>query len=265
MPQDVDHAEVRKFFEKFGLIAESVDDDEARIKLYNDKEGNFKGEALIIYHRPESVQLAVSMADGAEFIRDDAPAGVISVAEADRSYKAHKDDTVAADRPKAKAHGSRAQAKKKAQEMDSRLGDWSDDEISAMPQTSFRPNKIIVIEKAFTFESLKEEGYMEDLYDDMKDMADKFGEVKNITIFDKEEAGIVTVRFSNEQAAMAFGRHVDGKGYDGRTLEAFPATGNEKYKKSRKVAVDRDADEAQRLENYSNYIEGKEGSTDGAA
>lgn len=44
---DTNQEEVRAYFKRFGLIAESVDDDEKRIKLYNDKDGNFKGEALI--------------------------------------------------------------------------------------------------------------------------------------------------------------------------------------------------------------------------
>lgn len=50
LPQDVDHEEVRDHFKKFGMIAESIDDNEQRVKLYNDKNGNFKGEALISTH-----------------------------------------------------------------------------------------------------------------------------------------------------------------------------------------------------------------------
>lgn len=52
LPQDVDHEELRDHFKKFGLISESIDDNEKRVKLYNDKDGNFKGEALISAYRP---------------------------------------------------------------------------------------------------------------------------------------------------------------------------------------------------------------------
>lgn len=64
--------------------------------------------------------MAVNLADNAEFVREDptAPTGLITVMAADRSYKAHKDDSVAEERTKPKPRGSRAQAKKKAQEMD---------------------------------------------------------------------------------------------------------------------------------------------------
>jgi HIV Tat-specific factor 1 len=47
LPQDVDTEEVRDVFQKYGIIAESAENDEKRIKLYNDEHGNFKGEALI--------------------------------------------------------------------------------------------------------------------------------------------------------------------------------------------------------------------------
>ena len=43
LPSDVDVEEVRTCFQKFGIIAESPDDNEKLIKLYNDKVGNFKG------------------------------------------------------------------------------------------------------------------------------------------------------------------------------------------------------------------------------
>lgn len=59
------------------------------------------------------------MADGAYFPRREvsAPTAQISVNPADSSFKAHKDDTVAEERPKGKPKGSRAKAKQKAEEM----------------------------------------------------------------------------------------------------------------------------------------------------
>lgn len=47
LPEDVDTEEVREVFKKYGIIAESADNDEQRVKLYNDANGKFKGEALI--------------------------------------------------------------------------------------------------------------------------------------------------------------------------------------------------------------------------
>jgi HIV Tat-specific factor 1 len=43
----VDVEEVEQVFSRYGVIAESLDSDAPRIKLYTDDNGNFRGEALI--------------------------------------------------------------------------------------------------------------------------------------------------------------------------------------------------------------------------
>lgn len=262
LPSDVDVEEVRTCFQKYGIIAESPDDNEKRVKLYNDKNGNFKGEALIIYFRPESVAMAINMQDGYEFPRDpDLPSGVIAVAEADHSYKRHKDDTVAEDRNTSyKGKPSKVKTKKKAEEMNSRLADWSDDDISTMKQTSSRADKVVILKNVFTLQELAEdEEIREDIMLDMREEAEKHGDVKNITMFDQEEDGIVTIRFSNAMAARACADAFDGRGYSKRPLVATISTGEEKFKKSFKKDTDKEAEEAKRLEEYSKYIEGQEG------
>ena len=47
LPDDVDVEELHQVFSRYGVIAESLDSDVPRIKLYTDDDGNFKGEALI--------------------------------------------------------------------------------------------------------------------------------------------------------------------------------------------------------------------------
>lgn len=58
-----------------------------------DEAGKFKGDALIVYHRPESVGLAVQMLDDSDFrLGETGPNGKMSVKEADFSYKKVKGD-----------------------------------------------------------------------------------------------------------------------------------------------------------------------------
>lgn len=87
-------------------------------------------DLCLVYHRPESVLLAIEMADGAWLPRDDGlKTAQIHVTEADSSFKATKGDTVAEDRPnpKARAKGnSKALAKKKAEEMNRYAPDMKD-------------------------------------------------------------------------------------------------------------------------------------------
>ena len=99
IPKDADFEEIEWVFRRYGLIAESADTGQKRIKLYEDQQGNFNGEALIIYFRPESVQLAIQMLDDSQF-RSGSGAANMRVTEADTSFKKYKEDDKEA--PKAK-------------------------------------------------------------------------------------------------------------------------------------------------------------------
>lgn len=47
LPSDVTIDELKAVFGKYGMIAEEIDSDQSRIKLYADDDGNFKGDALV--------------------------------------------------------------------------------------------------------------------------------------------------------------------------------------------------------------------------
>lgn len=60
--------------------------------MYQDEHGTFKGEALIVYFRPESVDLAVQMLDDSNFrIGQPGPQGHMRVQKADFSFKSQQD------------------------------------------------------------------------------------------------------------------------------------------------------------------------------
>jgi HIV Tat-specific factor 1 len=61
-----------------------------RVKMYTDDEGKFKGDALIVYHKPESVPLAIMMADNISFRAGEEKNGLMSVQAAERSAKKHQ-------------------------------------------------------------------------------------------------------------------------------------------------------------------------------
>lgn len=66
-------------------------DGNSRIKMYTDSEGNFNGEALIVYFKPHSIALAIQMMDDYYFRIEEQTNGTIAVKEADFSYKRNKD------------------------------------------------------------------------------------------------------------------------------------------------------------------------------
>ena len=92
LPLDTDEEEVESVFSRCGVIAEEIDRGKPRIKLYTDEQGNFKGDALILYFRAESVDLAIQMLDDTDFRLGQAnSAGKMRVVAADFSYKQQKE------------------------------------------------------------------------------------------------------------------------------------------------------------------------------
>lgn len=75
LPKDVTENELKQVFERYGLIADDLHagQGQKRIKLYKEtkpddsgEKEELKGDALIVYFKPESVDLAIQMMDGAE-------------------------------------------------------------------------------------------------------------------------------------------------------------------------------------------------------
>lgn len=109
-----------------------------------------------------------------------------------------------------------------------------------------------------------------DIKEDIRDECSKLGEVTNVVLFDKETDGVATVRFANPQAAEACIRMMSGRMFGGKAVEAYTATGNEKFKKTRekKVAWEDDDDEggeeSKRLDEFGEWLEqGGEGDGEG--
>ncbi len=89
LPDDTTAEEVQTVFSRCGVIAEEIDSGRPRIKLYTNEQGNFKGDALIVFFRAESVDLAIQLLDDTEFRLGRGPK--MRVAAADFSYKSQKD------------------------------------------------------------------------------------------------------------------------------------------------------------------------------
>lgn len=84
--------EIQDVFCKCGVIAEEIDSGRPRIKMYMDDDGKFKGEALVVYFRPESVNLAIQMLDDSNFrLGESGPSGPMKVQVADFSFKSQQE------------------------------------------------------------------------------------------------------------------------------------------------------------------------------
>lgn len=88
LPLDATEDDIQGVFSKCGVIAEEIDGGKPRIKIYRNEDGTLKGDALIIYFRPESVDLAIQMLDGTPLRYGTAE---MKVQAADFSYKVQQD------------------------------------------------------------------------------------------------------------------------------------------------------------------------------
>ena len=89
LPPNSTREEIQTVFSKCGVIAEEIDGQEARIKMYENDQGQFKGDALIVYFRPESVNLAIQMLDDTGLRLGDPER--MKVQAADFSYKSQQE------------------------------------------------------------------------------------------------------------------------------------------------------------------------------
>ncbi|KAI6372242.1 hypothetical protein MCOR25_003761 [Pyricularia grisea] len=161
LPLDVTVEEIAELFSrKCGVIAENIDDSSPRIKLYTDGGGNFKGDALVVFFKPQSVDMAIMLLDDTDFriTPSGLSSGRIRVQAADTSYKRNNYDqeggggesgadgggggggngnngrgsaAPAAENSNG-GHGrntaDKAKVIKKAQKMSAKLADWDDDD-----------------------------------------------------------------------------------------------------------------------------------------
>lgn len=230
------------FSRKCGVIAEEIDSGKPRIKLYTNGKGEFKGDALVVFFKAPSVDIAIMLLDDTNFrIGDGQSSGKMRVQAADSSYKKvqHNDGTEEKERPKTSLK-DKQKIIKKTQKLDARLADWDDDEPGGLLETSSsRWDKVVILKHMFTLQELEEDpAAILDIKEDIREECSKLGEVTNVVLFDLEVDGIASVRFSNAEAARACVGVMDGRSFDGRTVEAYISVGNEQFKKSKKKVED---------------------------
>ena len=85
LPFDATFEEVVERFSKCGLIEED-DEGEPKVKMYAREDGTFSGEALVVYFKEDSVNLAANLLDDAE-LRFGGPPSRMSVQRAEFGHK----------------------------------------------------------------------------------------------------------------------------------------------------------------------------------
>lgn len=235
------------FSRKCGVIAEEIDSGKPRIKLYTGENGEFKGDALVVFFKAPSVDMAIMLLDDTDFRigEDGVGSGRMRVQAAEASYKkVQHNNEVEKEKEKQKASArDKQKIIKKTQKLDARLADWSDDESPNAVEASSKWDKVVILKHMFTLEELTEDpAAILDIKEDIREECSKLGDVTNVVLFDLEVDGVASVRFATVEAARACVGVMDGRSFAGQRVEAYISDGAEQFKKSKKKADDGDGD-----------------------
>ena len=136
----------------------------------------------------------------------------------------------------------------------SKLAEWSDNEEEVAETFAPKKNKwakVCVLRYAFTLAELDEDpAALLEIKEDMRDEAETFGDVTNVTLFDKEEDGIIAVRFKEFESAEKFKDAIHGRHFGGRKLEVSLAEDKPRFRKSAR-GEEPDSDEEERASKKS--------------
>jgi HIV Tat-specific factor 1 len=137
------------------------------------------------------------------------------------------------------------------------LTDWDDDDPATVQPTS-KHDKVVILKHMFTLAELDEDpAAILDIKEDIREECAKLGGITNVVLFDKEEAGVASVRFSTVDAALACVQVMNGRHFGGQTIEAHVATGKERFKKStdKTYLDDAESEEKARLDEFGSWLE----------
>ncbi|ORX39047.1 hypothetical protein BD324DRAFT_649140 [Kockovaella imperatae] len=290
LPPDTTPEKLASVFSKAGVLMIG-DDGEPRIKMYHDDDGRFRGEALVMYFKEGSVSLAITLLDDTE-LELGAGHGTMKVREAqygsgaqdttssgagasgsNGQNKAESSSTLAQNgtengEAKKKKRGPTAEEKqrmtKRIRRMQDKLtwhSDSDSDDAGAPAEGAPKPganrmNRVVVLKGMFVPADLeKNPALLLELKEDVRDEAETLGTVTAVTLYDKEEDGVMTIKFAEAVSAEACVLKMNGRFFDGRKIYAGIYGGRERYRKSGVGDLDEDSDkEAERLDKFAQWL-----------
>jgi len=234
LPFDSTFEEVVERFSKCGLIEED-DEGEPKVKMYAREDGTFSGEALVVYFKEDSVNLAINILDDGELRLGD-PSSRMTVQRAEFGHK--NDNTGGESRPRKVV--DRKRITKRIGRMQKKLEEWVDEDnfgpSITEEDTHISANKnsrIVVLKHMFTLKELEEDpSLLLDLKEDVREECETLGEVTNVVLYDKEPEGVMTVKFRDPVGAQACILKMEGRFFSGRKVEASLWIGKQRFKRS---------------------------------
>lgn len=267
LPPDAEPGEIAARFGRFGLIMED-DEGKPKVKLYYREDGSFNGDALVVYYKEESVDLAVTLLDDAE-LRLGEPGTRMKVQKAEFAHKAEGEGGANTDTNGGRKKGEGAprpvdkkKASKRIVNMEKRLAGWDSDDELGPAGPKITTSRVVVLKHMFTRQELAQDAtLLLDLKEDVRDECSNLGEVTNVVLYDEEDDGVMTVKFKDPVSAQACILKMNGRFFAGRKITADFYDGRERYRRSGGDAPtlgadgEEDADaERKRLDDFAEWL-----------
>lgn len=262
LPDDTTVDELVEYFSKYGVIMDDMFTGGPRIKMYEDGEGNFKGEALIVYLREESARLAIDLLDDSYFrlgtkIKVSA-AHFGSGGDGEELAQTRAADSNKIDRRVWREHMQAMSRKLEWSTDDSR----SPEETAAMLAEQRRQAKyarIVVLRGMFRLqEALDDPAFVLDLKSELLAECERLGEVTAIHVLVGVEDGVCTVKFREREAAAACLRLMQGRYFDGRRIRVSLYDGSFSLKEHKRGGSEDEGQgegEEERLDKFGAWLE----------
>jgi hypothetical protein len=236
LPEDVTEDEYKEFMSKVGVVAFDPILRKPKLKLYTNADGTYKGDGRCCYIKPESVDLALQILDGA-----DIRGHIISVEHARFELKGQYD-------PSKKRRKMTKQEKKKFREKQEKILGWQPEKpADARP----RHERVVVIKHAFKPEQFeKEPQQLTEISADFREECKKYGDVRKVTVYDRHPEGVVTITFRQPEEADLCIAAVNRRWFAGQILDAANWDGKTKY-----LIKETQEEMEKRISQWHNFLE----------
>ncbi|KAK3097780.1 hypothetical protein FSP39_013131 [Pinctada imbricata] len=239
LPSDITDDEYKEMMTKYGLVMFDPISKSPKLKLYKDENGEPKGDGRCCYIKLESVDLALKLLDGYNL-----RGSTIHVEKAKFTMKGEFD-------PSKKRKKLSNKEKKKMKEKQQKLFDWRPERAVGGRK---KGDKVVILKNMFKPTDFDEDPMLiNELRDDVRTEASKFGEVKNVKIFDNHPEGVMSVSFKEPEEADACISAFNGRWFDKKVITAESWDGRTKYEIQESEA-ERDA----RLNKWEKFLENDE-------
>ena len=236
LPHDITMIEFKELMEKCGLIMPNAQNNEPKLKLYTDSEGNYKGDGLCCYLKRESIALSIQILDGT-----DLRGSTIHIEEAEFKMKGEFD-------PSKKPKMLSKKEKQKALKQQEKMLDWK---LNRKEEAVSKSDRVVILKNMFDVNEFEEDPVaITEIKEDLKVECEKFGIVKKVIVFDRHPDGVCSVAFKTAEGASKCQASLNGRWFGGKSVVASIWDGNTDYQ-----IEETDREREERLKKWENYLD----------